>query len=112
MDFLNRHKIYGMNKSLAITMLSFLLAFSSCSKQRSMEDIIDESLSFAVEQYGLMAEVMKEKPDLLPRTIDTTGALVTAGSGWWTAGFFPGSLWYLYEYSGDSKIRDARIILH
>ena len=100
-----------MNKSLAITMLSFLLALSSCSKQRSMEDIIDESLSFAVEQYGLMAEVMKEKPDLLPRTIDTTGALVTAGSGWWTAGFFPGSLWYLYEYSGDSKIRDAAMIM-
>jgi unsaturated chondroitin disaccharide hydrolase len=100
-----------MKKSLIIALLSFLLIFSSCAKQRSMEDIIDESLSLAVEQYGLMTEVMKGKPDLLPRTIDTAGALVTAGSGWWTSGFFPGSLWYLYEYSGDAKIRDAAMMM-
>jgi len=48
---------------------------------------------------------MKDKPDLLPRTIDTTGALVTAKSSWWTSGFFPGSLWYLYEYTKDDKYK-------
>jgi hypothetical protein len=53
-----------------------------------------------------MAEVMMEKPDLLPRTIDPNGNLVTAGSGWWTSGFFPGSLWYLYEFSGEGTLRE------
>lgn len=72
-----------------------------------MDTIIDESLSFAVGQYSLMADVMLEKPDLLPRTIDGEGNLVTAKPGWWTSGFFPGSLWYLYEYSGDEKLKDA-----
>jgi hypothetical protein len=28
-------------------------------------------------------------------------------SDWWTTGFFPGSLWYLYEYSGDPLIMEA-----
>jgi hypothetical protein len=46
---------------------------------------------------------------MLPRTVDTTGALVVSNSGWWTSGFFPGSLWYLYEYSKDEKIKKAAI---
>jgi hypothetical protein len=56
-----------------------------------------------------MADVMKDKPDLLPRTIDTTSALIASPSDWWTSGFFPGSLWYLYEYSQDEKIKEAAI---
>ncbi len=54
-----------------------------------------------------MYNVMKEKPDLLPRSIDTTGKLITSKSNWWCSGFFPGSLWYLYEYSKDKKFMDA-----
>jgi unsaturated chondroitin disaccharide hydrolase len=78
----------------------------SCSKPKPMEKVIDDALSFSVKQYTLMADVMKDKADLLPRTIDTTGKLVTAKSNWWTSGFFPGSLWYLYEYSKDEKIKE------
>ena len=88
-----------------------LLVFASCRKQKPMEDIIDESFSLAIKQYRLMAEIMKDKPDQLPRTIDEKGNLVTAGSGWWTSGFFPGSLWLLYEYSGDEKLRDEAILM-
>lgn len=92
-----------------ITLLSaaILIVFSSCNKQMPVEKIIDESLSFSLKQYALMYDVMKEKPDLLPRTIDTTGVLITAKSNWWTSGFFPGSLWYLYEYSRDEKYKEA-----
>jgi len=96
-----------MKNVVIITGILFFLFSSSCSQQKPMDKIIDESLSFAVKQYTLMADVMKGKEDLLPRTIDTAGNLVTAGSGWWTAGFFPGSLWYLYEYSKDEKMREA-----
>lgn len=98
-----------MNKVSLIVSAILFLFFFSCSSEKSMDKIIDESLSFAVEQYSLMADVMLDKPDLLPRTIDAEGNLVTARSNWWTSGFFPGSLWYLYEYSGDEKIKDAAI---
>jgi hypothetical protein len=43
--------------------------------------------------------------DLLPRTIDENGKLVTSGSDWWCSGFFPGTLWYLYEYSGNEELK-------
>jgi unsaturated chondroitin disaccharide hydrolase len=100
-----------MKKSFLIALFIPFLIFSSCRKQKTMQEIIDESFSFALKQYNLMAEVMKEKPDLFPRTIDSTGALVTVTSDWWTSGFFPGSLWFLYEYSGDEKFKDDAILM-
>jgi len=82
------------------------MVFASCEKQKPMDNVINDALSFSLKQYKLMAEVMKDKQDLFPRTLDTLGNLVTAKSSWWTSGFFPGSLWYLYEYSKDEKIKE------
>jgi hypothetical protein len=98
-----------MKTKLLIAEIVCLQVFSSCTREKPLEKIIDESLAFSLKQYSLMADVMKDKPDLLPRTIDTSGVLIASNSGWWTSGFFPGSLWYLYEYSKDEKIKDAAI---
>ncbi|EHQ24427.1 glycoside hydrolase family 88 protein [Mucilaginibacter paludis] len=38
-----------------------------------------------------------------PRTETHTGELVLIPSKDWVSGFFPGELWYLYEYSNDKK---------
>ncbi len=92
-------------KSQLINLSLCIIFMASCNKPKPMEKVIDDALSFSVKQYTLMADVMKDKPDLLPRTLDTIGNLVTAKSNWWTSGFFPGSLWYLYEYSKDEKIK-------
>ena len=89
----------------------FFLFLCSCNREEPLDKIIDESLAFSAKQYALMADVMKDKPDLLPRTVDTSGVLVTSNSGWWTSGFFPGSLWYIYEYSKDDKFKDAAILM-
>lgn len=80
---------------------------SSCAKEKPIGKVIDESLVFSAQQYLLMNDVMKEKPGQLPRTLNEKGEFVTAGPGWWTSGFFPGSLWYLYEYTGDEKFKVA-----
>ena len=54
----------------------------------------------------LMAENLPE--GMLPRTSDQeTGEFVTSISNWWCSGFFAGSLWYLYEYTGKDEIMDA-----
>lgn len=85
----------------------FLAILFSCAREKPIAKVIDESLAFSVQQYWNMYEVMKEKPGQLPRTLNDKGELVTAGPGWWTSGFFPGSLWYLYEYSKDEKFRNS-----
>jgi len=95
-----------MKKNLFVLIVLSLFLFS-CSSEKPIEKVIDESLAFSMQQYELMYNVIKEKPDLLPRSIDTTGKLITSKSNWWCSGFFPGSLWYLYEYSKDQKFMDA-----
>lgn len=37
-----------------------------------------------------------------PRTIEKDTLKIVRGQDW-TSGFFPGELWYLYEYTGDEK---------
>jgi len=38
-----------------------------------------------------------------PRSYNFKQSLVTVKSSDWTSGFFPGCLWYMYEYSKDSR---------
>ncbi len=38
-----------------------------------------------------------------PRSLDAKGNLVLTQAVKWISGFFPGELWYLYEYTGDPK---------
>ncbi len=94
-----------MRSIILVTALAALLV--SCSGKKPAYRSADEALATAAGQYGLMYDVMESLPGLLPRSIDTTGRLVTAGPGWWTSGFFPGTLWYLYENTGDDRLWDA-----
>ncbi|OIN58238.1 glycoside hydrolase family 88 protein [Arsenicibacter rosenii] len=44
-----------------------------------------------------------------PRTLNPTGALQLVPARDWTSGFFPGQLWYLYEYTHDPEwMKQAR----
>lgn len=51
------------------------------------------------------------KPALVsPRSLDPNGALQLVAARDWTSGFFPGELWYLYEYTGQKEWADqARV---
>ncbi len=43
-------------------------------------------------------------PNLVsPRSLDSKGELILSPSFRWTSGFFPGTLWYLYDYTKDKK---------
>jgi len=95
-----------INKYLILLIAIFTL--SSCgARQESMNSIVDKSLDFSVEQSMSLYKTIKEMPEKLPRTIDSEGAMVTSNDKWWTSGFFPGTLWYLYHYSNESKIKTA-----
>ncbi len=79
----------------------------SCRQTRQTQDIsqiIEEGLNFAVEQYQLMAQSLPDSTRF-PRSTNTDdGTLMTSGPDYWCSGFFPGSLWHLYEYSGDQNV--------
>lgn len=73
-------------------------------KDRQMEKLINENFRLAAAQYKLLG---KNTPvNLMPRNfIAAENKLVTSNTSWWTSGFFPGSLWYIYEQTKDTAIK-------
>ncbi|MFR9649241.1 MAG: DUF2264 domain-containing protein [Rikenellaceae bacterium] len=68
--------------------------------------IVDESLDFAVVQSMKMYETVEPMQGRLPRT-SKDGKLVTSTPSAWTSGFYPGLMWYLYEYTNREDILQA-----
>lgn len=81
-----------------------VVACTNSSKENTLSKI-DAALDLAKEKSVLMAESLADEPARLPQTIDKNGNLVTCNSGWWVSGFFPGQLWYMYEYTGDAVLK-------
>ena len=81
--------------------------FASCrnGKDEVMDAVIEKGLQRSVEQSKYLAARLMEQPDRLPRTMDEDGTLVTSDTHWWCSGFFPGTLWMLYEDCGDSELK-------
>lgn len=86
--------------------LLFIAILMGCAGKDEMDAVIEKGLSVSVEQSKLMAKSIWEQKTLLPRTLDKEGKLITSDSKWWTSGFFPGVLWYLYEAMGDTLLKE------
>jgi hypothetical protein len=100
-------KFYGVAWSLFFFYCFTIIAPSDLNaqkKDREMEKLIRKNMEFARAQYKLLA---KNTPaDRMPRNFsEKEQKLETAATSWWTSGFFPGSLWYIYEFTGDTAIR-------
>lgn len=97
-----------MMKKVCISCFMILIATSivaqSGSNRAAMKKLIDQDLRFAVEQYKVLMN--KLPSDVMPQYYDSkTNRLVTSNTSWWCSGFYPGTLWYLYEYSADASIK-------
>lgn len=83
-----------------------MLVAMSCRKHDPMEEVINRSFDVAARQAVLMAEYLDDKEGTLPRSYEAEkDEIITSKSRWWCSGFYPGVLWYLYEYSGDEAHR-------
>lgn len=85
----------------------FLLCISQilyAQQDKVMEKLIKENFELAAHQYKILAE--NTPADVMPRNYSPTeNKFTTSKTTWWTSGFFPGSLWYIYEYTKDSAIK-------
>lgn len=70
--------------------------------RKNGDDWLKKSTKTAVYQLTKAAE--KYKPGMNPRSIESNGNVKLAPPRDWTTGFFPGSLWYGYELSGDKNL--------
>ena len=70
--------------------------------------LIDGNLRQACNQYKVL---MSRLPaGRLPKTYYANmDKLETSDAGWWTSGFYPGTLLYLYEFSRDTSLSDEAL---
>lgn len=65
--------------------------------------LIDGSLRQSVNQYKVL--MGRVPADRLPKTYMAAGdKLETSNADWWTSGFYPGTLFYLYEFAHDTAL--------
>ncbi len=97
----------------ALALIILILLTPSCQsptpeeKEAPLNEVINLGLDRAIHQYKKIHSILADT--LFPRSLDKEGKLVTNQRQWWTSGFFPGSLWYLYEYSGDGSIKQMAL---
>ncbi|MDQ3683429.1 MAG: glycoside hydrolase family 88 protein [Bacteroidota bacterium] len=91
------------------TIMILCLLFSHCASTKKQADSassisakwIDENLEQAAKQYKVLAR--KVPAGVMPRSF-TNDTLRTCTSENWTAGFYPGTLLYLYENTKDESL--------
>ncbi|MDR1526728.1 MAG: glycoside hydrolase family 88 protein [Dysgonamonadaceae bacterium] len=90
-----------------------VLVFTGCNSLRSQqENIVRKDFDFASKQLLVaVSEVEKAKQNAIPgkvspRTLNADGGLQLVASRDWTSGFFPGSLWYMYEYTNNDEWKE------
>ena len=100
-----------MKKKLQLLSLSCLL-LASClqSVQNDQKsNMIEHDIDIASQQIGHQVEVIEKSGKILnPRTI-INGKVQYISNDDWTSGFFPGTMWYMYELTNDEKWKEYGI---
>jgi unsaturated chondroitin disaccharide hydrolase len=99
----------AMARRLAVLAATLVLAVGALSPAAAAADPLDDAvahdLSFAASQLN---RTLSEVPSTAwPYETGSDGRWTTKSAGWWTSGFFPGSLWMMYRATGDAAWRTA-----
>jgi rhamnogalacturonyl hydrolase YesR len=104
--------------SIFLPFLSVILFLFSCSGPDEKPEFI--ALEEIESQLQLLDQNVREEiaaspldgngeEKIVPRRIDEDGSLVVQSGGDWTSGFYPGTLWYMYELSGKNEWKEKAV---
>ncbi|MEG1587243.1 MAG: glycoside hydrolase family 88 protein [Bacteroidales bacterium] len=89
-----------------IPLLTLSLFALSCQQKKTdiPADIYTANVADIVAQHTLQTDLIEKSGTVLnPRSILKNGEIEYIPIDDWTSGFFPGSIWYTYEMTGDKK---------
>lgn len=106
-------------KNTAILLISLLFASCASTSSTAREEVAEFDLDEAIEYcdaqvHRSLRNLCSDSTDysMIPRNIqgnDTTWACRKATPDEWCSGFWPGVLWYDYELTGDTLVRDEAL---
>ncbi len=109
-----------MKRIFTSLILSLSIFATSCSS--SSDDVVARGFDAITSQMSVAFEAIDSvrteltangklqsgiNEQFIPRSIEANGDFLLVGAADWTCGFFPGVLWYAYEYTHDEKWADA-----
>ncbi len=77
-------------------------------RTEALRAMVPNVFAAAAEQYRGLLQRLEGAQDKFPRRWENN-ALVTVDPKEWTSGFFPGSLWYLFEYTRAPEWKEAAL---
>lgn len=86
------------------TALLSTLLLAGCTPRETMPELTDRVFAVAAAQYEQLEGRLTD--ETLPRSAASDGKFIPSNIRWWCSGFYPGSLWYIYEYTGDKTFRE------
>lgn len=89
-----------MKRTIVCLLLASLLI--GCEAD-PIDQLTDKVFELAKNNYTAIDATLDE--GRFPRSINDDGTLRTSDVGWWCSGFYPGSLWLIYEYTGDESMK-------
>lgn len=98
-------------KTNALFIMLVALVLTSCanSNKSSSPNIIADNIAFAEKQIGHQVKIIEESGKILnPRTVHCNEIEYVPIEDW-TSGFFPGTMWYMYELTGDEKWKNLGV---
>lgn len=99
---LQKQNIPDMTRTLRIILTLCLVASAGTGAAQS---IVRKSFTRAAQQTALMDSLAPA--DRFPASWEHDGTTRYNSAKGWISGFFPGNIWYLYEYTGDAKWLEA-----
>lgn len=99
-----------MKKYFAILLAITLMSFTACRKSNNENtlkvDYVANAIDIATQQIGYQVKLIEDSNRFInPRTV-VDGVIKYIPANDWTSGFFPGTMFYLYDLTNDKKWLD------
>ena len=88
---------------MSIAVIAMVYSCNNPGNKSSNTDWVKQAINRSGEQLLAAAETFKDSMKS-PRTFEN-GKVKLVGEKDWTSGFFPGSLWYMYELTKNEKFK-------
>lgn len=98
-----------MEKSILVGALLSIFAMGATA-QNSEKEFVRENFDFSARQTQHMLNTSYNSKYPMPHSLRKDGTVARGPIQLWTAGFFPGTLWYLAEYTGDKALKDSALV--
>lgn len=94
-----------LKNSILVGCAALFVATSCTQRAVETQTWVEEAIANVRTQIGLEIDTIELSGEFMnPVTLNDKGGVYYCGYSDWRSGFFPGSVWYLYELTGDKTL--------